>query len=98
MDPTRSPDHPGPFVGLAFKLEAGRFGQLTYIRVYQGYFKKGDTLFNARTGKRVRVPRLVRMHASEMEDIQEAYAGERHVRMNCLVGEEVDWIEFNGTC
>lgn len=65
-----------PFVGLAFKLEESNFGQLTYIRVYQGSLRKGMNVFNARTDKRVKIPRIVRMHSNEMEDVQEIGAGE----------------------
>lgn len=65
-----------PFVGLAFKLEESNFGQLTYIRVYQGSLRKGLNVFNARTNKKVKVPRIVRMHSNEMEDVQEIGAGE----------------------
>lgn len=65
-----------PFVGLAFKLEESNFGQLTYIRVYQGSLKKGTYLYNAKTDKKVRVPRIVRMHSNEMEEVDEIGAGE----------------------
>ena len=61
---------------LAFKLEDGRYGQLTYLRVYQGSVKKDDFIFNMRTGKKHKVGRLVRMHSDEMEEITEATAGD----------------------
>ncbi len=64
-----------PTVALAFKLEDGQYGQLTYIRVYQGTLTKGDTLINTRSGKKIKIGRLVQMHSNQMEDISEIQAG-----------------------
>jgi elongation factor G len=64
-----------PTVALAFKLEDGQYGQLTYIRVYQGKMAKGDTIINVRTGRKIKIGRLVRMHADQMEDISELPSG-----------------------
>jgi elongation factor G len=70
------PDFNAPLVMLAFKLDDTRFGQLTYVRIYQGKIGKGDEITNIRTGKQIRVGRLIRMHADEMEDIVDAGAGD----------------------
>jgi len=65
-----------PLLALAFKLEDGRYGQLTYVRTYQGTLKKGDSIVNVRTGKKAKVGRLVRMHSDDMEEIDEAGSGD----------------------
>ncbi len=71
---TTEPDM--PLVALAFKLEDGRYGQLTYMRVYQGRMTKGEFIVNQVNQKRVKVPRIVRMHSNEMNDVSEATSGD----------------------
>jgi elongation factor G len=71
-----SADDKNPTVALGFKLEDGQYGQLTYVRVYQGKIKKGDELINTRARKKFKVGRLVRMHADSMEDIGEGSPGD----------------------
>lgn len=65
-----------PAVALSFKLENQQYGQLTYLRIYQGTISKGCTMINSRTGNKIKVGRLVKMHADNMEDIKAAEAGD----------------------
>jgi elongation factor G len=65
-----------PFVGLAFKLQATQFGQITYMRIYQGTLSKGKVIYNTATNKKQKVPRLIRMHRAEMEDVTSLGPGE----------------------
>jgi elongation factor G len=71
-----SADEKSPTVALGFKLEDGQYGQLTYVRIYQGALKKGDELQNTRARKKFKVGRLVRMHSDNMEDITEGSPGD----------------------
>ncbi|ATH10081.1 elongation factor G [Borreliella burgdorferi] len=69
-------DNELPTVALAFKLEDGQYGQLTYVRIYQGILKKGQELINSRTSKKFKVGRLIRMHANNTEDIEFGGSGD----------------------
>ncbi|KAA8494318.1 Elongation factor G-2, mitochondrial [Porphyridium purpureum] len=70
------PDASAPLCALAFKLEESRFGQLTYLRVYRGTLRRGETIYNVRTRKKQRVPRLIRMHADNMEEVEAVTSGD----------------------
>jgi elongation factor G len=79
----RKPDDNEPFCALAFKLAVDPFvGSLTYIRVYSGVLKRGDTVLNSRTNETFRAGRIVRMHANHKEEIEELFAGD----IGALVG------------
>ncbi len=65
-----------PFVGMGFKIVEEPFGQLTFMRIYQGTIKKGEMYFNQRTGKKDRFSRILRMHSDKREELDEAGAGD----------------------
>jgi elongation factor G len=83
------PDSDSPLVALAFKLTDEETGQLTYTRIYSGTLRKGDTLYNTRTGRRLRIGRFVRMHANHRQEIAEATVGDivALIGVNCASGD-----------
>lgn len=86
---TLEPDFEKPLVCMAFKITDEQFGQLTYTRVYQGTLKKGETIFNTRTKKKVRLGRMVRMNSNDRENIDIAGAGDivAMVGIDCASGD-----------
>ena len=70
------PDPNKPFVGMAFKIVDDPYGQLTFMRIYQGRLTKGETYYNQRTQRKERIGRLVRIHADKKEEIAGAEAGD----------------------
>src|SRR5690606_23963371 len=86
---TLSDNPDDPLVSMAFKTVVEQFGQLTYFRIYQGKIVKGESYTNARTGKKVRFGRLLKMHANDREDIDVAQAGDiiAVVGVDCASGD-----------
>lgn len=83
------PDFEKPLVCMAFKITDEQFGQLTYTRIYQGQLNKGDSVYNTRTKKKVRVGRMVRMNSNDRENIDSAGAGDiiAMVGIDCASGD-----------
>ena len=73
---TRMPDDKQPFAALAFKIATDPYGNLTYFRVYSGILEKGSYVYNARSGRKERIGRILRMHANSREDIDSIGAGD----------------------
>ncbi|MFT6630116.1 MAG: elongation factor G [Bacteriovoracaceae bacterium] len=86
---TLEPDFDKDLVCMAFKITDEQFGQLTYTRVYQGTLKKGETIYNTRTKKKVRLGRMVRMNSNDRENIDSAGAGDiiAMVGIDCASGD-----------
>src|SRR5205807_1740384 len=81
-------DPDAPAVAMAFKLVEEPFGQVTYMRVYQGTLKKGTFYYNARQRRKTRISRILRVHADQREDIDSAGAGDivAVMGLECAVG------------
>jgi elongation factor G len=82
-------DPDAPLVAMAFKLVEESFGQVTYMRIYQGTLSKGTFYFNARQRKRARISRILRVHADQKEDIDSAGAGDivAVMGLECATGD-----------
>lgn len=94
------PDAAADLCCMAFKITDEPFGQLTYTRIYQGTLKKGETVINTRTGKKVRVGRLVRMHADDRQNIDAAVAGDiiAMIGVDCASGDTFCSDKLNYAC
>lgn len=91
------PDNDKKLCALAFKLAVTPFGQLTYMRVYQGKMSKGDFIVNTSSKERIKIPRMVRMHSDKMEDIETAYAGDiiAMFGIDCASGDTFATEDYN---
>lgn len=94
------PEVDKPLVAMAFKITEEQFGQLTYTRIYQGVLRKGDSVFNSRSGRKTRVGRLVQMHANDRVNIDEAGPGEivAMIGVDCFSGDTYYGEGFPVTC
>jgi elongation factor G len=83
------PDATKPFVGMAFKIVEDPYGQLTFMRIYQGKIEKGQMYYNQRTGRKDRFSRIVRMHSDKRDEVDSASAGDIVAIMgiDCASGE-----------
>ena len=84
-----NPDPAEDLLAMAFKITDEQFGQLTYTRIYRGTLNKGDTVYNTRTKKKVRIGRMVRMNSNDRENIDSAHAGDiiAIVGIDCASGD-----------
>ena len=84
-------DPDAPLVSMAFKIVDETFGQLSYVRIYQGTMIKGQQYRNSRTNKSMRVGRIVRLHADDREDLSEARPGDivALVGVDCASGDTI---------
>ncbi|PIS10822.1 MAG: elongation factor G [Bdellovibrio sp. CG10_big_fil_rev_8_21_14_0_10_47_8] len=91
------PNNDKPLCALAFKLQVTPFGQLTYMRVYQGKMSKGDFIVNTASKDRLKIPRMVRMHSDKMEDIDTVYAGDivAMFGVDCASGDTFATEDYN---
>ncbi len=84
-----NPTNDEPLVAMAFKVVEDPYGTLTYMRIYQGQIKKGESYYNQRTGRKDRISRIFRMHAEERVELDEAGAGDivAVIGIDCSSGE-----------
>src|SRR5258707_6934117 len=84
-----SADPEKPFVGMAFKIVEDPYGQLTFMRIYQGTIAKGETYYNQRTSQKHRFSRIVRMHADKRAEVDSASAGDivAVIGIDCASGD-----------
>jgi len=89
IPPASDPD--APLVAMVFKITDESFGQLSYVRIYQGKILKGRQCRNARTNRMQRIGRIVRMHANDREDITDAGSGDitALLAVDCASGETI---------